>query len=294
MEIEEPTEIYVKKVLAGDIKSVRLRLLDAIESLGYDVIEEEPKIIGRRGATGWGTWVGSANVLDYPVKLIIRLKKVGENSTQAIFDYQVKHSMLTRGDKNIIIQEAKTIAAISKAQSIEKLCPVCETESTDDSKFCRKCGAPLTSEQTEIEVLRMMAEIQAGKVSVITASVGTLASVLLIVMTFILNNADLLKPKLFTVLMVLAGLGMASSIITSFFGWNRINRALEKPETKVQHIPRSPASSLETGEFEELPPKAPVASITEGTTNLLNEDWVKTPEREKVPVSKRRETNNFD
>jgi hypothetical protein len=295
MDIEQPTEVYVKKVLAGDVESVRRRLMDALETLGYDLIEEEPNIIGRRTARSWATWTGSANVLDYPVNVTIRLKKVGENSTQAVFDYLIKHAMLTKGDKNIILQEARTIAAISKVQSIEKLCSVCETESTDDSKFCRKCGAPLTSEQSELEVLRMMAEVQAGKVSVVTSSLGTVISTMVIILTLILNNAELLKPKLFPVLLVFGGVGMLISIISSFFGWNRMNRALEKPETTVQHIPREPApKSRETGEFEELPPRQPVASITEGTTNLLDEEWVKTQQKEKVPVSKRRETNDLD
>ena len=91
--MEQTTELYVKKVLAGNIKTVRLQLIDAMESLDYDIIEEEPNIIGRRGAKGWGTWFGSADVLDYPMTLTVRLKSLSESSTRVTFDYLIKHPM---------------------------------------------------------------------------------------------------------------------------------------------------------------------------------------------------------
>jgi hypothetical protein len=290
--IEQTTEIYIKKVLAGNIENVRLQLIDAIESLGYDIIEDEPNIIARRGAKHWGNWFGSADVLDYAATLTVRLKSVGDNSTRTTFDYLIKHPMLNKGEKAIIVQEAQTIAAISKMQAIEKMCSVCETESTDDSRFCRRCGAPLTSEQAELEVLRMMAETRAGKTSVVSSSVSMLISTILLLVVFILNNAGLIKPKLFPFLVLFGGAGMLFALITSFFGWNRLKRALEKPETQRPSIPRNIPESLETGEFQSLPPRRAPASVTEGTTNLLNEEWG--DQREKVPVSNRRDTNNFD
>ena len=73
-----------------------------------------------------------------------------------------------------------------------------------------------------------------------------------------------------------------------------MKRALEKPETAAQNIPRYIPETLETGEFQEMPPRKAPASITEGTTNLLDEEWTNRREREKVPVSNRRDTNEFD
>jgi hypothetical protein len=291
---DQTTELYFKKVLAGNIKNVRLQLADAMESLGYDIIEEEPNIIGRRGAKGWGTWYASADVLDYAATLTIRLKSIGENSTRVTFDYLIKHGMLNKGEKNIVVQEAKTIAAISKTHAIEKMCSVCETESTDDSKFCRKCGAPLTSEQAELEVLRLMAETRAAKTSVVGSSFLMFFSTILLFVVFILNNLDLIKPKLFPILLGVGGFGMLLAIISSLFGWNRLKHALEKPENAARPISRRVPDSLDTGEFEVLPPLKTPASITEGTTNLLDEEWTNRREKEKVPVSNRRNTNNFD
>jgi hypothetical protein len=291
---EQTTEIYIKQVLAGNIENVRHQLVGAIESLGYNIIEDEPNIIARRGSKGWGKWFSSADVLDYAMILTVRLKPVSNNSTRATFDYLIKHPMLNKGEKNIVVQEAKTIAAISKKQAIEKLCSVCETESTDDSKFCRKCGAPLTSEQAEMEVLRMMAETRAGKTSVVTSSILMLLSTILLAVTFLLNNGELLKPKLFILFISLGGLGILLAIISTFFGWNRLKRALEKPETQVRRVPRYIPESLETGQFQELPPRKVPASVTEGTTHLFDEEWINRREKEKVPISNRRNTNNFD
>lgn len=293
--MQQTTELYVKKVLAGNIETVHLQVMDAMESLGYDIIEEDPNIIGRRGAKGWATALSSADVLDYATNLTLRLKSIGENSTRVTFDYLIKHPMLNKGEKNIVVQEAKTIAAISKTHAIEKMCSVCEMESTDDSKFCRRCGAPLTSEQAELEVLRMMAETRAGKTSVVTGSVLTTISIILIAIAFIFVLIGNLDAKALLGLLAFGGIAGLLALVSSSFGWNRLKRALEKPETQTQNIPtRQIPESRETGEFEVLPPRQPAASITEGTTNLLNEEWINQREKEKVPISRKRNTNNFD
>ena len=292
--MDQTTELYLKKVLAGNVNTVRLQIIDAMETLGYDIVEEEPNIIGRRGAKDWGTWFGSANPLDYATTLTVRLKPIGETSTRATFDYLIKHGMLNKGDRNIGVQEAKTIAAISKTHTIEKLCSVCETESTDDSKFCRRCGAPLTSEQAELEVLRMMAETRAAKTSIVTSSILTPLSALAILIFYILTTAGLMKPKVFPIILVLGGLGMLAGFISTFFGWNRLKRALEKPETVSQHVTRMNQREVEMNDVKELPPQrqAP-ASVTEGTTNLLDKDWTDGREKGKVRVSKRRTTRDL-
>lgn len=296
---EQTTEIYVKKILAGNIGEVRRRIIASLEMLGYDVIEEEPHIIGRRGAKGWGVWYGSADVFDYPMTLTVRLKSIGQNSTQATFDYLIKHPMLTQGEKALVAHEAKTIASISKKQAIEKWCPTCETESTDDSKFCRRCGAPLTTEQSELEILRMMTEIRAGKTSVVTSTILMTVSTALFFATIILSYLGRLEnPKTFFVFLFFSGLTALTAILMTVFAWNRINRALEKPtETQrniPQYIPEIFPETLETGEFEVLPPHTSPASVTEGTTNLLGEEWTKNREKEKVPISNRRETNDLN
>lgn len=289
---QQTTELYVKKVLAGNIGDVRARLINSIESMGYDIIEDEPHIVGRRGAKGWGTWFGSADVLDYQMTLVVRLKHLSENSTRVTFDYAIKHPMLNQGEKAIVVQEANTIASLSKRQAIEKTCSVCETESTDDSRFCRKCGAPLTSEQAELEVLRMMAEVRAGKTSVVSSSILIIASVVLLTLAFVLSSLGSIKPGAILLLFSLNGIAAMLALLSTFFAWNRLKRALDKPENTTRHVSADTFESIKTGEFQELPTPVPPASITEGTTNLLDEKWI--DRREKMPVKNRRETNSFD
>lgn len=291
----QSTELYFEKVLAGNIETVRRQMASAMESLGYNIIEDEPHIVGRCGAKGWGTWYGSADVLDYARTLTVRLKKVSENSTRVTFDYLVKHGMLNKGDKDIVIQEAKTIAALSRSHAVEKICSVCETEPTDDSKFCRRCGAPLTSEQSELEILRMMAETRAAKSSVVAASFIMPLSLLLVAAAFILSILGLVQSDAFAPLMIFGGLGLLIAALSGFFAWNRLKRALEKTEPQRHFTSRRVLASLETGEFDAAPmPKNAPHSITEGTTNLLDEEWTNRREKEKVPFSGKADTNNFD
>lgn len=293
---DQTTELYVKKVLAGNINDVRLRLISSMESLGYDIIEEEPQIIGRRGAKSWATWYGSADVLDYPMTLTVRLKALSSSSTRATFDYLIKHPMLNKGEKNVVVQEARTIAAISKIQAIEKMCSVCETESTDDSRFCRRCGAPLTGEQAELEVLRMTAEARAGNTSVVASTVTGGITSILIILTLILSAIGVIQPKGLMILLGFGGTAALTAVLCSAFGWNRLNRALNKPAEQPSprmtgHFPQS----LETGEFRELPPARHPASVTEGTTSLLDEEWTDRRETEKVPLARDgRDTNEFN
>ncbi|MGI8543578.1 MAG: hypothetical protein ACR2MD_08875 [Aridibacter sp.] len=83
-----------------------------------------------------------------------------------------------------------------------------------------------------------MAETRAGKTSIVASSFLTPISAILLLAAFLLNNAGLIKPKLFPLLLFFGGFGMLISIFLSFFGWNRIKRALEKPETVNEHTPR--------------------------------------------------------
>jgi hypothetical protein len=136
------TEIYLKRVLAGNSESVRSRLSAALERLGYDVIEEEPALLARRGAKGWGRWGGSANLLDYAMTLVIRLKPVGTYATRATFDYNIKHPSVSRGEEEVLIREVEAITALASVRPADNICSACGTESRGDSRFCRQCGAP--------------------------------------------------------------------------------------------------------------------------------------------------------
>lgn len=117
--------------------------------------------------------------------------------------------------------------------------------------------------------------------------------------TIILSYLGRLEnPKTFFVFLFFSGLTALTAILMTVFAWNRINRALEKPSEMQRnippHVPETFPETLETGEFDALPPHTSPASVTEGTTNLLSEEWTKKREKEKVPISNRRETNDLN
>jgi len=290
--LNETTEFYFSEVLAGKPDVVRQRLIDAMESVGFDILEVEPNIIGRRAARGWGTY-GSTNVLDYPATLIIRIWSVGENSTQTTFDYQVRHGWLNEGEKNIVAQEARTIAALARVPSIAKLCPGCGLDSAGESRFCRRCGTPLTSESLEMEVLRLMAETRAAKTSVVAASVATIPAAVGLAIAFISSLTGLLAAKPTMILFIASMVVLLVAMMSSFFGWNRLKRALTKqPADERPRVPMS--STVGVTNQHELDEARPYLSVTEGTTNLLDSNFERQNEHEEVLVPRGKRTGEFE
>lgn len=284
--------VYFSEVLAGKPEAVRQRLVDAMESLGFDILEVEPNVIGRRPARGWGSY-GSTNVLDFPATLVIRIWSVGENSTQTTFDYQVRHGRLNDGDKNIVAQEARTIAALARVPSIAKLCPGCGLDSAGDSRFCRRCGTPLTSERLEMEVLRLMAETRAAKISVVAAAITAIPAAAGFTLAFISSLTGLLAAKPTMLLFIASSLMMLIAMMSSFFGWNRLKRALTKQPTEER--PRVPLSStVGVSNQHELDEARPYLSVTEGTTNLLDPNFERQDQHEEVLVPRGKNTGEFD
>ncbi|MFY9619696.1 MAG: zinc ribbon domain-containing protein [Pyrinomonadaceae bacterium] len=285
----QTTEIYLKRELVGNVESVSARLIAALERLGYDVIEEQPAILGRRGARGWGTWYGSADVLDYSMTLVIRLKPIGDHSTRATFDYKVCHPWLSKGDKEVVSREAEAITALATMRSADKLCAACGTESMDDSRFCRRCGAPMTAEQTEVDVLRMAAETRAGHTSVVTSTMLSLVSLFIV---FLAVVAIAVKGSLslngFWGWIGFLGVVSLFNVLVGWCAWGRLNNALRHKRAEQRLSPISDAQTLSGTEAKALPPGRVGMSVTEGTTEFLNP---RQREQEAVPVKRRPDTN---
>lgn len=280
----QTTEIYLKRVLAGNIESVRARLGVALERLGYDLLEEEPALHARRAARGWGTWYGSADVLDYPMTLVVRLKSAGEHSTHATFDYTIKHPWLSKGEKEVLTREAEAIVALASARATEKVCAVCGTEATDDSRFCRRCGAPMTSEQGELDVLRMTAETRAGHTSVVTGTMLSLASIAIALIAWLVYlKQGAVSPKGLWFVLCLMGVLTLFNFLVERLAWRRLNAALAAKKEETRVLPGNRVQTLPHVEPAALPPRHINHSVTEGTTELL-----KAQTREQEPLHLRR------
>ncbi len=284
----QTTELYLKRNLSGDVESVRVRLAAALERVGYDLIEDEPVLRGRRGSRGWGTWYGSTDVLDYATTLVVRLKPINSFTTRATFDYMIGHPYLLEGDKEVLIREAEAIVALAKVRQADKICAACGTDASDDSKFCRRCGSTMTSEQAELEVLHMTAEARAGHTSVVISTLLSLATLAISVIVFIsIVLGREFKPEFLRVLFLLIGALLACNLVFGRFAWARLNKAL-----KPKGDQRSPAPFQEpnyipaTVEAVALPPALEsFISVTDSTTELLDPFEA---QKEPVPISTRR------
>ena len=265
------TEHYLRKVLAGDIKSVRVRLIAALERLDYDILDDEEHVIrGRRQARGWGTSYSSADVLDYPMTLMVKLKEQGEHATRATFDYVVKHPSLSKGEKEVLTKEAEAISALATVRAVDKICSACGTESTDDSRFCRRCGSKMVVESNELEILRMYSEIRAGHTSVVSTFIASAASTAFLgsALLVMLLNGVVFGKGIGALLIIGLSLSVLASIFVCF-GWNRVNRSLKRAKDEKELTTFSNPVLSFPDRSSQFDIDASPASVTERTTNLL-------------------------
>ena len=257
------SEHDVIRVMPGDIGSVRRCLVIALEQLGYRVLSENP-LKAKHAARGGGKYLMSANALDYPTRLEINLKPRGQGATQLIFDYQVQHGGFGDGDRQSLTREAEAIIALAKQHTEVRHCPGCGIEVMADSRFCRKCGAPVvTSVPAELEVMRLTAGARAGYQ---WAWVGIAA----ILFGSLFPLAGLVKGTplgfLFGIAVIFAALGAWGLGA----GLRRLHLTLNpKTETEELRFPKFTSTLIAAHVTDELPIQ--YSSITEGTTNLLPE-----------------------
>lgn len=256
------SEHDVTRVMAGQVESVRQRLVIALEQLGYRVMSENP-LRARHGARGGAAYFMSANALEYPTRLEISLKPQGQGATQVTFDYQVQHGAFGKGDRQTLTREAEAIVALASQRAQAMNCAGCGVEVAADTRFCRKCGAPVNmAAPAEIEVMRLTAGTRGGyQWSLI--GVG----ILLFGTIFPLLAAVVNKPMKMVVVW---------AIISAFGAWAlgaglrrthlTLNPSGEKEELR---LPTYAPSAVPTPITNELPQPAGYRSITEGTTDLL-------------------------
>ena len=148
-------EHHFRRVIAGDIDSVRRRLSDVLEDFGYIVLGDTP--IQAKRPRQKSIWV--AMVLDYDTKLTVALKPISPASTLATFDYDIEQ-LFTKGEMQALEREAEAIIALATAAApVEAFCPSCGAENTGNARFCRACGKPgaRNALPSELEVMRLTA-----------------------------------------------------------------------------------------------------------------------------------------
>lgn len=280
------TEHALRSVIDSDVDSVRTRLTHALERLGYTVISDEP-LYARRKARGLARHHLSANILDYPTKLTIGLRRISPQATLATFDYVADHwgTISFKGDRQTLTREAEAIIAFATAHANASACSSCGTKQTSEERFCRICGQPtIGREPAELEVLRVTSGTRAGYHLLALGAVWTALSVPLSIAAIILGGGVVGLGAVLLLSQVFVGL------LFLFWGTYTLSGALKPDEHQPTILPVDLPRQLSQKDAGYLP-HAPI-SVTEGTTNLLGQK----PKRgdEDVVYSKVRDTSPMD
>ena len=281
----------VTSVMAGDAESLRARLADALERMGYRVLNENP-IQARCGASTMARSGCSQDILDYRRSLDIGLKSAGANSTRVTFAYTVKgvySGYITKGDRNTLTREAEAIVALAQSRAAMSHCPACGADGAGGTRFCRQCGAPVASaDSTELDLLRLTADANASFKNIVTgaifALIGVLAPALIFLRIMLFPGGEAKLVKLMALLLItLGGAGLAFIIA----GLWRLGRAIKhRPEREELPAPsrRSFVEGANPPDAAALPPQSiqhPAQnSVTEATTGLLPQEVKRTNELE--------------
>lgn len=281
------SEHTVIRMMAGEADVLRLRLVSALEQLGYRVIDENP-LRAKHGARGYASSYMSANALDYPTTIEVGLKQSGKGSTKVTFDYSVIHGHFGKGDRQSLTREAEAIIALAAHRAAQTNCIVCGADFISDSRFCRKCGAPTsTAIPAELEVMRLTANVRAGhQWTLIGAFILAAGTIMPLITLLAIDFASYPKgaKALLVVGMILAGLGWWAM----GGGIRKTHRTLNPRDSDEDDliIPRRhqsfvPASIPDTNELPDES-EGKMLSVTEHTTGLLND--ASSSEREPVPI----------
>lgn len=246
--------------IPGDVATVCRRLVDALQKAGYKVLGEQP-LYAKRGRQGAACWDCSLNVLDYPTTLTISLKKTNDAAVLITFSYEV-HSYLrmTKGDRQTLAREAEAIVALAAERSAMSACRACGTQVTDESHFCRRCGAPLVLDVPELEVLRLTRSTRGSYHHIVVGMIALLLAALTLIPMLIVKGGGIYAP-LFWV-----GIPLASyALFLLVKGTWGLHHTLNPKTTKS--VPNA-QPAFRTSPTTALPPAQ--VSVTEVTTSLLD------------------------
>lgn len=249
----------VTLAIPAQLANLRPRLVEALKQVGYLVLEEQPlkaKRIRRGIACGF-------NIVDYPTTLTVSLKQTNDLAVMATFSFEIKnHSRMSKGDRVLLIREAEAIAALASERMAVTACRSCGTPSDDESHFCRRCGAPLVIDVPELEIFRLTKGTRSGYQHLVFGMLTILFTALIAFLIITIKGSS--KP-------------WAPLVFIPFAVWGlflMVNGLLElrrtfNPAPKASGLREAPhvAASADTRALSNG--QTPVASITEGTTELL-------------------------
>lgn len=247
--------------IPGDVTTVRLRLVEAIQKVGYKVLGEQP-LYAKRASQCSASWECSLNALDYPTELTISLKQTNDAAVLATFNYEIKsYVRITKGDRQTLAREAEAIAALAIERSEIAACRACGTKVTDESHFCRRCGAPLVLDVPELEVLRLTRNSRGSYHNIVAGTVLLLVTALVFITVTIIMEGGIFAPLFWTAIPL-----AAYALFLLFQGTWQLHRTLNPKGTK--NLATTTQAAFKSSVTTALPPAG--VSVTEVTTSLLS------------------------
>ena len=262
------TEHYSKRVMSGDVESIRVNLKFALEKLDYFVENEQPSLIAKR-KTQLSNYAGillAGDVLPFVKRLQISFTPLSENSTVAEFAYGVLNSAVTKGDRRTIEHEIDALIALASSRKLQTVCPACGTINPNDSRFCRVCGVPnAIRELAEIEVLRLSANARAAYQNIVGGAILIVCWIAFVLLLWSLSRQSATSVAL------ISGAGMLLGMLWNLYGIVQLHRTLNPSSDARGTLAAAYTSpNISAAQIDFLPPPPAQVSVTEGTTELLN------------------------
>lgn len=264
----------VTLAIPGDVATVRLRLVEAIQKVGYKVMGEQP-LYAKRGSQCSASWDCSLNALDYPTTLTVSLKQTNDAAVLATFNYEIKsYVRITKGDRQTLAREAEAIAALATERSAISACRACGTQVTDESHFCRRCGAPLVFDVPEVEVLRLTRNTRGSYHNIVFGTGMLLVTAMTFTIVTIMKEGGIYAPLFWTAIPL-----AAYALFLMFQGTWLLHRTLNPKTTR--NLTTNPQPAFKSSVTTALPPAN--VSVTEVTTSLLRDPRAKESVQRKDP-----------
>jgi hypothetical protein len=265
----------VTRHVFGDAESVRVRLADALEQMGYRILNDSP-IQARRNAKSSAASGCAQDILQYQTSLNIGVKSAGTNLTRVTFDYEMKGVYLAKGDRQTLTREAEAILALAMARTSAAHCPACGADTAGSSRFCRQCGSPLIiATPPEIEVLQLTSNANASSKNIGAGLFFLILATLILPLLFLHTDDPVRYAKILKVVLIISGSLGITGLLMILFGYWRLQKIINKPiehDSLPQPSRRGFSESnreINAPDTNELPPASIQHPITEATTDLL-------------------------
>ena len=268
----------VTRQVFGDPENIRAHLTDALEQMGYRVLNDNP-IQARRSAKSGATSGCSQDILHYQTILNIGVKSSGTNLSRVTFDYEVRgvySGYMSKGDRHTLTREAEAILALAMARASATHCTTCGADTAGSSRFCRQCGSQLTlATLPQVEVLRLTSNANASSKTTGWGLFFVLLAGLALPLLFLHTDDPVRYAKILKVVLALSSSLGTAGMLMVLFGYLRLKNTVNKPieQDSLPHPSRRGFSEnnreINAPDTNELPPTSIQYPVTEATTDLL-------------------------